>query len=74
MKISLNFPRHGDKENSAFFEDYLVKLLEERDRVGLTQMIAEIDSIMLTVDPGQSINYCLTLFDVTLPLPGNTGE
>lgn len=61
MKISLNFPRHGDKENSAFFEDYLVKLLEERDRVGLTQMIAEIDSIMLTVDPGQSINYIAEL-------------
>ena len=61
MKISLNFPRHGDKENSAFFEDYLVKLLEDRDRVGLTQMIAEIDSIMLTVDPGQSINYIAEL-------------
>jgi hypothetical protein len=61
MTLSLNFPRHGDKQNSAFFEDYLIKLLEERDRVGLTQMIGEVDSIMLTVDPGQSINYIAEL-------------
>lgn len=61
MTLSLNFPRHGDKQNSAFFEDYLIKLLEERDRVGLTKMIGEVDSIMLTVDPGQSINYIAEL-------------
>lgn len=61
MNLSLNFPRHGDKENSNFFEDYLLKLLEERDRIGLTNMVYEIDSIMLTVDPGQSINYIAEL-------------
>lgn len=48
---SFSFPRHGDKENSAFFEDYLIRLLEERDRVGLTDIIREIDAIMITVDP-----------------------
>lgn len=57
MTISLNFERHGDKENSPFFEEYLMRLLEERDRVGLTDMIFEIDAIMLTVDPGHSIEY-----------------
>jgi hypothetical protein len=57
MTYSLNFERHGDKQNSPFFEDYLVRLLEERDRVGLTDMIHEIDAIMLTVDPGHSIEY-----------------
>ena len=61
MISSLNFPRHGDKQNSDFFEHYLVALLEERDRVGLTDMISEIDAIMLTVDPGQSINYIAEL-------------
>lgn len=58
---SLSFPRHGDKENSAFFEDYLIRLLEERDRVGLTDMIREIDTIMITVDPGHSIRYVAEL-------------
>ena len=57
MSNSLQYERHGDKENSSFFEDYLVRLLEERDRVGLTDMIFEIDALMLTVDPGHSIDY-----------------
>lgn len=61
VSASLSFPRHGDKENSPFFEDYLVRLLEERDRVGLTEMIHEIDAIMITVDPGHSIRYIAEL-------------
>jgi len=61
MSQSLNFNRRGDKENSPFFESYLVRLLEERDRIGLTDMIHEIDAIMLTVDPGHSIPYIAEL-------------
>jgi hypothetical protein len=57
MTSSLSFPRFGDKQNSPFFEDYLVRLLEERDRVGLTDMVHDIDAIMITVDPGHSIRY-----------------
>ena len=58
---SINFQRNGDKENSAFFEEYLIKLLEERDRVGLTDLVGEIDAIMMTVDPGHSIDYIAEL-------------
>jgi hypothetical protein len=58
---SLGFARNGDKQNSAFFEEYLQKLLEERDRVGLTGLIGEIDALMLTVDPGHSIDYIAEL-------------
>jgi hypothetical protein len=54
---SLSFPRQGDKQNSGFFEEYLVRLLEERDRSGLSDMVHEIDAIMITVDPGHSIRY-----------------
>lgn len=61
MTQSLNFQRNGDKENSPFFEEYLLKLLEQRDRVGLTDMIYEIDAIMMTVDPGHSIEYIAEL-------------
>ncbi|MFZ5482872.1 MAG: hypothetical protein ACOZB0_01460 [Pseudomonadota bacterium] len=57
MTASLKFPRYGDKTNSAFFEDYLIKLLEERDRVGLTQAIRQIDALMITVEPGNSLAY-----------------
>jgi len=61
MAHSLSFARHGDKLNSDFFEEYLVKLLEERDRCGLTDNIHEIDAIMITVDPGHSIRYIAEL-------------
>lgn len=54
---SAKFPRHGDKENSEFFNEYLGHLLDERDRVGLTDMIREIDVLMMTVEPGCSAAY-----------------
>jgi hypothetical protein len=54
---SLSFKRHGDKQNSEFFEHYLQELLAERDRVGLTDMIGQIEALMITVDPHQSIRY-----------------
>ena len=61
LSHSINFKRYGDKENSTFFEEYLVRLLEERDRVGLTDLIAEVDAIMMTIDPGHSIDYIAEL-------------
>lgn len=57
MTNSIGFPRQGDKKNSPFFEEYLVRLLEERDRVGLSDLIREIDALMITVEPGHSIQY-----------------
>ncbi|MCS6785993.1 MAG: hypothetical protein NZ524_03010 [Thiobacillaceae bacterium] len=57
MYPSLDFPRHGDKKNSDFFEEYLVRLLEERDRSGLTEAIRQIDTLMITVEPGCSRAY-----------------
>ncbi len=61
MINSLSFARHGDKQNSDFFEEYLVRLLQERDSIGLTSMIHEIDAIMITVDPGHSTRYIAEL-------------
>lgn len=61
MSYSLQFARHGDKQNSPFFEDYLIRLLEERDRVGLSQAIGEIEALMITVDPGSSVQYIAEL-------------
>jgi hypothetical protein len=58
---SLNYKRHGDKENSPFFEEYLRRLLEERDRLGLTAMVHEIEALMITVDPGHSATYIAEL-------------
>lgn len=62
---STSYERYGDKLNSEFFEEYLIRLLEERDRVGLTDLIAEVDAIMMTVDPGHSIDYIAELAMMT---------
>lgn len=56
MSQSLDSPRHGDKCNSDFFAIHLKRLLEERDRTGLTELIREIDALMIT-EPGHSIDH-----------------
>lgn len=62
MKISSSsFPRRGDAINSTFFEDYLLRLLEERDTVGVTDIIQEVDALMLTADPGHAVAYVIEL-------------
>ncbi len=58
---SLQFSRHGDKENSPFFEENLVRLLAERDQLGLTEMIHEIDALMISVDPEHATKYVAEL-------------
>lgn len=57
MNAAATFARHGDKTNSAWFEDILLRLLEDRDRQGLTDMIHEVDALMITVEPGCSVSY-----------------
>lgn len=63
---SLGFPRNGDWLNSGFFETYLQRLLEERDRSGLTDMIGGIEALMITVEPGNAIKY---IAELTLMTP-----
>ncbi|MGC9128104.1 MAG: hypothetical protein ACP5GA_05150 [Acidithiobacillus sp.] len=57
MLSSTSFARYGDKENSDFFERWLPRILEDRDREGLTENIRRIDALMLTVEPGHSADY-----------------
>ncbi|MGA8147182.1 MAG: hypothetical protein WB870_06335 [Gallionellaceae bacterium] len=58
---STGLARNGDKLNSVFFETYLQRLLVERDRCGLTGMIGGIEALMITVEPGNSIEYIAEL-------------
>ena len=66
MLYSTNMPRFGDKQNSDFFETYLQRLLSERDRSGLTEMIGGIEALMISVEPGNSIEY---IAELTLMTP-----
>jgi hypothetical protein len=66
MICSTNLPRFGDKQNSAFFEEYLQRLLEQRDRSGLTEMIGGIEALLISVEPGNSVEY---IAELTLMTP-----
>ncbi len=61
MYCSTAMPRFGDKKNSQFFEEYLPRLLEARDRSGLTEMIGGIEAMMISVEPGNSVEYIAEL-------------
>ena len=61
MLCSTALPRFGDKKNSDFFEEYLQRLLTERDRSGLTEMIGGIEALMISVEPGNSVSYIAEL-------------
>lgn len=61
MFDSNSFQRFGDKQNSAFFEEYLPRVLAERDRCGLTEMIGGIEALMIAVEPGKSLEYIAEL-------------
>jgi len=65
MTPSLSFSRAGDKKNSPEFEDYLGGLLEERDRIGLTDCIRQIDALMITVEPSHAVAYVAELCVMT---------
>jgi hypothetical protein len=58
-------PRYGDKKNSDFFEEYLVRLLKERDQSGLTDMIGRIEAMLISVEPGNSVKYIAELAIMT---------
>lgn len=66
MNMSSAFPRYGDKQNSPWFEEWLGRLLAHRDRIGLTEMIHEIDALMITVEPGCAVAY---IGELTLMTP-----
>lgn len=61
MFDSNSFQRFGDKQNSAFFEEYLPRVLTERDRCGLTEMIGGIEALLISVEPGKSLEYIAEL-------------
>lgn len=60
------FERNGDKENSDFFEEYLLKIYKSRDESGLTDNIGDIHSIYIQVDPGTARDYIAELSVMTL--------
>lgn len=59
------FKRYGDKKNSDYFEEYLLKIYKHRDQIGITKNIGAIQAVMVEVEPGVVRNYICELHIMT---------
>lgn len=60
------FKRHGDKQNSVYFEEYLLKIYKQRDEMKLTENVRKIEAVVVEVDEGSADNYLAELSLMTL--------
>ncbi len=61
----MKFERKGDKENSAFFEEYLPKIYERREKSGLDDLIDRMRGIVIQVQTGDALAYLAELYLMT---------
>jgi hypothetical protein len=57
--------RHGDKQNSPFFEEYLEKVYLRRAAVGLDALIGMLRGIVVQVSSGEALQYLVELYLMT---------
>ena len=51
----------GDKENSAFFEEYLPRVYERRAAAGLDELVREMAAVVIQVEHGDGVGYLAEL-------------
>jgi hypothetical protein len=65
MPLSRPYEQHGDKENSSYFNEYLEKIYDWRDSVGLVDLIHEMHSVVIEVDEDDRHAYIEELMLMT---------
>ncbi len=66
MHANQPYQRFGDKMNSDFFEDYLLKIYDWRNKAGLTNNFGKMTAMVVEVDPGVAVQYIAELSVMTL--------
>ena len=51
----------GDKKNSDFFEEYLPKVYERREKSGLNQIVGNTAALVVQVEHGDAVDYMAEL-------------
>ena len=51
----------GDKENSAFFEEYLPKIYDRRQETGLDEIVGDMRGVVVQVEHGDGVRYLAEL-------------
>jgi hypothetical protein len=65
MALNRPYQQHGDKENSLYFNEFLEKIYDWRDRVGLVDLVREMHSIVIEVDEADRHAYIEELMLMT---------
>src|SRR5690606_31410559 len=65
MPLPRPYQQHGDKENSSYFNEYLEKMYDWRDSVGLVDLIHEMHSVVIEVDEADRHAYIEELMLMT---------
>ncbi|HMB75265.1 MAG TPA: hypothetical protein VKN76_02610 [Kiloniellaceae bacterium] len=55
----------GDKKNSAFFDEYRLKIYERRQKCGLDSLLSGICGLVIQVDHGAALPYLEELYFMT---------
>ena len=56
-----NYTPMGDKENSPFFNEYLLKIYDRRRECGLDDVVGDMRGVVVQVQTGDAINYLAEL-------------
>lgn len=65
MALPRPYEQNGDKENSAYFNEFLEKIYDWRDSVGLVDLIHEMHSVVIEVDESDRHAYIQELMLMT---------
>ena len=55
----------GDKKNSAYFDDYRMRIYERRQSSGLEALLGNVSALVIQVDTGDAIPYLAELYFLT---------
>ena len=56
-----NYTPMGDKENSAFFDEYVLKIYDRRSACGLDEIVGDMRGVVVQVQNGDATNYMAEL-------------
>jgi hypothetical protein len=58
----MQYPPRGDKKNSAFFDEYRLKIYERRRSSGLDDLLSTMKAVVVQVEQGDALPYLCELY------------
>lgn len=65
MDISFKQNRKGDKKNSPYFEEYIEKIYDRREKSGLDSLLGNMRAVVVHITHGEAVKYMSELYLMT---------